>query len=85
MGKSARNAIVSLVILLIGINLLLFISRNFLQSLQENTPTELLSFSSIQSMVNLFNIGIMILILILIPLYLSQRSKQAENNQNIKS
>jgi len=80
--SSARNVIITLIVLLVGINILFYLARGVLQGLDVNS--EILSFSSIQGIVNLFNIGIGILILILIPVYLSQRSKNKKKDEFVE-
>ena len=80
-GKSVRNLIITLVILLLGVNLLTKISQGFISS-QSIPDTAKALLGSVDSMMTLVNVGLIIIIIILIPVYLSKRSEQNKTGQD---
>jgi len=73
-SKEFKKGIITLVILAIGIKLITLIGKGFISNTQ--LPNINLSGNSIESLGNLLIIGIIIIIVILIPFYLSKRSEE---------
>ena len=73
-AKDIQKLIITLIVLLIGINILSFIGRNSIAGLPISNVNNLVP--SLASLTNLLSIGIIIIIILLIPLYLSKRSEE---------
>lgn len=83
-AKGVRNAIIGLVILIIAMQLIVNISQGFFAQVEEaEIPVDIINFSSVRSIVNAFTYGVIFLILILIPFYLSARKKPSKEESNL--
>ncbi len=71
-AKSVRNLIISLIILIIGVNILGYISQRYIPNIPNVQISGIASITS--SFTTLISVGIFIIVLILIPVYLSKRS-----------
>ena len=73
-AKDIQKLIITLIVLLIGINILSFIGRNSISGFPISNVTDIIP--SLANLTNLLSIGIIIIIILLIPLYLSKRSEE---------
>lgn len=73
-AKDIKNLIATLVIAIVGVHLLVYISKSYIPQTQFLPGTEI--FSSIQAMSNIITIVLVILILFLLPFYFSKRSEE---------
>ncbi|MBI3190256.1 hypothetical protein HYZ41_00980 [archaeon] len=73
-SRGVRNVIFTVVILVIGVELLWYVAKKYVSEAPASSGTEILS--SMDSFLNLFVIGLVLIILLLIPIYLSQRSEE---------
>ncbi len=80
-SKNISNVIISLVILAVGIKAIAIHAKSYIQTPAPGIPPEILG--SLDSVGNLFVLGIAIIILILLPFYLSKRSE--ENKQKLEN
>lgn len=71
MAKDVRNLIISLFVIIIGIRLILNVSAGFLS--QVTLPIEV---PPLEGIGNTFIVFLAVLMLILVPIYLSKRSKE---------
>lgn len=74
-AKSVRNLILTLIILIIGIFILVRIGKGFTGTSPFATSTQNL-IASIDSLSNMLILGLVIIVIILIPIYLSRRSEE---------
>lgn len=70
-AKEIKNLIVGIVIVLVGVQLLLRLSKGYTQGAQ--LPN---IFPSIDAMSNLLTIGLVIILLFLLPFYFSKRGEE---------
>lgn len=76
-SKSVRNLIIALVILLIGIRMIVFVFNNYMSRFAvAGSLTEIVA--AVEGMGTLLTYGIIVLIIIAIPFYLSKRSGEKE-------
>jgi hypothetical protein len=73
-AKSFRNLIITLIILVIGITVLQHIAKGFTSNLPNAQGITIMP--AIQNLVNMVTIGLAVIIVILIPVYLSKRSNE---------
>jgi len=78
-SKDVKKLIITLIILGIGINILAYIGKNFISRLPVTRSTDLTP--AITNLTNLLSIGIVIIIIVLIPVYLSRRSDEKKKTQ----
>jgi len=82
-SKSIRNLIIALVVLLIGIRAVIFIFNSYLsQFTVAGSLTGIVG--AVEGMSTLLTYGILALIVIAIPFYLSKRSKEKESKRAIE-
>ncbi len=81
-SKSVKNLILTLIILIIGVNLISYVSKTSMA----NYPLAGIESitGAVSGMANLLTIGIGILIIILIPVWLSSRSKEKKETNQIR-
>ena len=70
-SKKIRDLILTLVVLVVGIKLLVVIGLSYISDVGFSELT-----SSMETMSNVFIIGLAFLIIILVPFYLSKRSEE---------
>ncbi len=73
-AKDIKNLIATLVIAIVGVHLLIYISKGYIPQTQSLPGAEI--FSSIEAMSNLITIVLVIIILFLLPFYFSRRSEE---------
>jgi len=73
-SKDVSKLIVSLLVLAIGIKVITIIAKGYIQQPVAGIPPELVG--SLDSVGNLFIMGIGVIILILLPFYFSKRSEE---------
>ena len=82
-SKSIRNLIIALVIILIGIRIILFVFNSYLSQYSiAGSLSELIG--AVEGMSTLLTYGLIVLIIIAIPFYLSKRSKEKEGRGEIR-
>ncbi len=74
-AKDIRNLIATLVIVIIGVHLLVYISKVYIPQIGQSLPGMEI-FSSIEGMSNLITIVLVIIILFLLPFYFSKKSEE---------
>ncbi|MFH0949434.1 MAG: hypothetical protein V1802_03015 [Candidatus Aenigmatarchaeota archaeon] len=74
-AKDARNAILALIILLVAIQGIVRISKGFITGIGD-MPVKLPGIELIETYSTIFTWGLIFLIIILIPVYLSKRSDE---------
>jgi len=72
-AKDVRNLIISLFVIAVGIKLVLNISAGYLSQVQ---VTQVIDVPPLEGIGNLFIFALAIFMLILVPVYLSKRSKE---------
>ena len=72
-SKDIRNLIATLVIVIIGVHLLVYISKVYIPQIGQSLPGMEI-FSSIEGISNLITIVLVIIILFLLPFYFSKKS-----------
>ncbi len=70
------GAIVALIILLIGVQAVLFVTRAYIPATETLAIPETLP-KALEELGNLMTIGLVVLIVVLIPVYASRRGKKA--------
>ncbi len=73
-AKDIKKFIITLIILVIGINILWYLGKNFISKFPVNITTDLTP--AITNITNLLSVGIIVIVVILIPVYLSKRSEE---------
>lgn len=73
-AKDIKNLIATIVIAIIGVHLLIYISKGYIPSNSALPGMEI--FSSLEAMSNLITIALVILILFLLPFYFSKKSEE---------
>jgi uncharacterized protein YneF (UPF0154 family) len=69
-----RNVIVTIIILILGVEILWYIAKKYVSEAPASGGTDILS--SMDSFLNLFVMGLVLIILLLLPIYLSKRSEE---------
>ena len=72
-AKDVRNIIVSLVILIIGIQLIVFVLKAYIPATA--VDVELINFDVLSSIANGVSIAIGLIVILLVPVYVYKRGK----------
>lgn len=73
-AKDTKNIIISIVVLLVGIQLVVYLAKGYIPKDADYLPKDV--FSSVSSLANLMTIGLVIILFLALPFYFSRRSDE---------